>query len=410
MMETILLALCGILAFRAPGFATTENLLTVLRSISMQGLIAFGMTLVIIVGEIDLSVGAVAAFAGCLLAWLTRHHLPIPIGSTAVVLAGAVVGVSRAPCGGGSAVPSFITTLALLTGLRGLALMITGGFPLTTFPPWFYSVAWGDLAGIPFPTLVLIAGFVTIHLLSSQTAFGRAMYATGSNPLAARLSGIDVARVRTACLAITGALAALSGVMLAAQIMSGTPMVAQGWELDVIAAVIIGGTSLSGGAGTVWGTLVGIVLIGVIGNGMTLLDVPVYDQYIVRGVLIFAAVLLNRLQVRPMRFRVSTRCLQAGAHPRRRGRRPRRHFREPWTRRTAAGKVAKNDRHVRPPALALQPSVLRPHLDDRRLARLRGWAQAPRLQHHPDLADAGDPARSAYPQRPGQPGEDWPGH
>src|SRR5207249_3492443 len=140
MMETILVALCAILAFRAPGFATTENLLTVLRSISMQGLIAFGMTLVIIVGEIDLSVGAAAAFAGCLLAWLAGHHLPIPLGLPVVVVAGAAVGAFTGVMRGRFAVPSFITTLALLTGLRGLALMLTGGFPLTTFPRWFYAV------------------------------------------------------------------------------------------------------------------------------------------------------------------------------------------------------------------------------------------------------------------------------
>jgi ribose/xylose/arabinose/galactoside ABC-type transport system permease subunit len=297
MMETVLVVLCTVLAFRAPNFASAENLLTVLRSISMQGLIAFGMTLVIVVGEIDLSVGAAAAFAGCLLAWLAKHHVSIALGLPAVVATGGAIGLFTGVMRARFAVPSFITTLALMTGLRGLALMITGGFPLTSFPAWYYSLAWGDLVGVPFPTVALIAGFVAIHILASRTSFGRAVYATGSNPIAARLSGIPVARVRTLCLASTGALAALSGAMLAAQIMAGTPTVAQGWELDVIAAVIIGGTTLTGGAGTVWGTLVGIVLIGVIGNGMTLLDVPVYDQYVVRGMLIFAAVLLNRVQV-----------------------------------------------------------------------------------------------------------------
>jgi len=126
------------------------------------------------------------------------------------------------------------------------------------------------------------------------SAFGRAVYAVGGNPEAARLSGINVARVKTQTLALTGALAALSGIMLASRINSGTPDAAQGWELDVIAAVIIGGTSLSGGAGTIWGTLVGILFTGILTNGMTLLDVPSYRQFVIRGLLIFVAVLLNR--------------------------------------------------------------------------------------------------------------------
>src|SRR5262249_21663120 len=148
----------------------------------------------------------------------------------------------------------------------------------------------------PFPAIVLVVGFLITHVLMNYTAFGRAVYAAGGNPEAARLCGINVARVRTWTLAITGMLAALSGIMLSARIMSGTPTAAQGWELDIIAAVIIGGTSFTGGVGTVWGTLMGIVFIGVVANGMTLLDTPSYTQYVVRGILIFAAVLLNRAQ------------------------------------------------------------------------------------------------------------------
>ncbi|MCS6862969.1 MAG: ABC transporter permease, partial [Abditibacteriales bacterium] len=273
---------------------TADNLLSVLRSVSMQGLIAFGMTLVIILREIDLSVGMNVAFSGCFIAWLTARGVPIPIGGVLTLMVGSLVGVFVGVMRSRYLVPSFITTLALMTGLKGGALMITGGFPLTPFPQWYAYLGGGYVLGIPFPALLLIVTFVALHLLMNNTAFGRAVYAAGGNPEAARLSGINVARVRTSALALTGALAALSGIMLSARIMSGTPTVAQGWELDIISAVIIGGTSLAGGVGTVWGTLVGVVFIGVISNGMTLLDVPVFMRYVVQGLLIFAAVLLNR--------------------------------------------------------------------------------------------------------------------
>jgi sugar transport system permease protein len=193
-------------------------------------------------------------------------------------------------------VPTFITTLALLTALRGAALMITGGFPITSFPEGYSFLGGGTLYGVPFPALVLLAVFGVLHGLMRASRFGRAVYAVGGNPEAARLAGIDPGRVQVAVLALTGALAALGGILLSARINSGTPTAAQGWELDVIAGVIIGGTSLAGGEGSIWGTLVGMVFIGVVGNGMTLLNVPEYPQYLVRGFLIFLAVLLNRLQ------------------------------------------------------------------------------------------------------------------
>jgi ribose/xylose/arabinose/galactoside ABC-type transport system permease subunit len=251
---------------------------------------------VIIVGEIDLSVGANAAMAGCLVAWLALKHVPLVLAVPLTIAAGAangwLIGVAR----GRFEVPSFITSLALFTILKGAALMLTGGFPITSFPDEFYYLGGGYFVGIPFPAVVLLIGFVISHFTMRRSRFGRAIYASGGNPQAARLSGINISQVRTTVLAITGALAALSGVMLAARIRSGTPSAGQNWELDIIAAVIIGGTSFTGGIGTIWGTLVGIIFIGVIGNGMTLLDVPPYSQYVVRGFLIFAAVLVNRVQ------------------------------------------------------------------------------------------------------------------
>ena len=295
-MEIILVAMCVALTFTAPNFLTPDNLLAILRSVSLQGLIAFGMTMVIIVGEIDLSVGANAAFAGCLVAWLVQARVPVAPAILLTIACGTVFGALIGVVRSLYAVPTFITSLALFTILKGAALMLTNGFPITSFPDSFAYLGAGYLLGTPFPAVVLLTAFLIIQVQMKRTSFGRAVYAVGGNIEAARLAGIRVGAVRTAALAITAGLASVSGIMLAARIMSGTPQAAQGWELDVIAAVIIGGTSLTGGVGTVWGTLVGVVFIGVIINGMTLLNVPVYAQYVIRGFLIFAAVLINRVQ------------------------------------------------------------------------------------------------------------------
>jgi ribose/xylose/arabinose/galactoside ABC-type transport system permease subunit len=299
-MELILLALCIVLAFRAPHFLTAGNMLNILRTISMQGLIAFGMTMVIISGEIDLSVGSAVAFSGCLIALMVNAGMLVPVAFIITLAVGFCIGAFTGFVRGRYQVPTFITSLALLTGLRGGARLITKGFPLNPdFPDWYIFMGSGRVFDtIPFPAIMLIVTFAAVHFLMNYTSFGRSVYAVGGNPDAARLCGINVSLVRILALAITGTLAALSGIMLSARIDSGNPTVAQGWELDVISAVIIGGTSLAGGVGTVWGTLIGLIFIGVIINGMTLLNVPTDVQYVVRGLLILIAVLINRMQLK----------------------------------------------------------------------------------------------------------------
>ena len=303
-LEVILVALCAALAVAAPAFLTVDNLLNVLRNVSMQGLIALGMTMVIIAGEIDLSVGSMVAFAGCLTAYIAGAlsgmgiGVAIAIAIVTTVAAGALLGSFSGLMRTKYQVPTFITTLALMTGLTGAAELITNGFPLTPFPSWYNILGGGYLLGIPFPAIVFLAAFAVVLVVMNHTAFGRSVYAVGGNAEAARLSGIDVAHVKIAVLAITSGLAALSGVMQSSEIMSGTATTAKGWELDVIAAVIIGGTSLMGGVGRVWGTMVGVIFLGVIINGMTLMNISEYWQHVVRGGLILTAVLINRLQPR----------------------------------------------------------------------------------------------------------------
>ena len=302
-MELVLLLLCLILAFQAEGFFSMANLLNVLRNISMQGVIAFGMTIVIISGEIDLSVGSAVAFAGCLTAYLTLMlaNLGFPL-VTALPLAmlaslalgfaiGALTGLIRVRFG----VPTFITTLAWMTVLTGSAELITGGFPLTPFPEWYNFFGGGYVLGIPFPAIVFVLVFVLTQVLMDYTSFGRSVYAVGGNIEAARLSGINVAQVKILVMATVASLAALAGIMQSAQIMSGAATTAKGWELDVIASVIIGGTSLMGGEGKIRGTLIGVVFLGILVNGMTLLNISEYWQHVVRGVLILSAVLVNRI-------------------------------------------------------------------------------------------------------------------
>ncbi|RFU49749.1 ABC transporter permease [Paraburkholderia sp. DHOC27] len=305
MLECVLVVVAVMLAFYAPGFSTVSNLLNVMRAISMLGIVACGMTAVIVCAEIDLSVGSGMALAGCILAWVVGACTPL-MGSVAAVILGScaaiVVGMA---CGAFSGamkaalnVPTFITTLGLFTALRGAANLITGGYPLATFPGWFDFVGNGALLGLPFPAFVFVAVVLIMHFVMSYTTFGRAVYAVGGNPEAARLSGIKVSWIKTATLMLTGGLAALSGILIASQIGSGTGTTATGMELDVIAATIIGGTSLFGGKGRIWGTFIGVLFLGIIGNGMTLLNVSEYWQYVVRGALIVAAVMLSQVTER----------------------------------------------------------------------------------------------------------------
>lgn len=301
-MEIILGLLVVILVFTAPGFPTLANLLNVLRTVSMLGIIAFGMTAVIVAGEIDLSVGAGAALAGCIVAWfagaLADTMGPATatlVGFLVALLVGFSIGFLTGKFRQWFNVPTFIATLALFTALRGAANLITGGFPLTTFPPGFSFFGGGYLLGIPFPVYVFLLTFFCMHFLMNYTRFGRAVYAVGGNMEAARLSGIDIWWTKAMTLGLTGALTDVSGTLIASQVGSGTGTTATGMELDVIAAVIIGGTSLFGGKGRIWGTLIGVLFLGCISNGMTLMNVSEYWQYVVRGAIILGAVLLNQV-------------------------------------------------------------------------------------------------------------------
>lgn len=304
-LELILLALCIYFAFAAPNFMKVNNLLNILRNISFQGIIACGMTLVIICGEMDLSVGNAVAFYGCTLAALTKVMGAAGTGNVTAVIISMVVVFAAAICVGLITsflryyfnVPSFITTLAFMTVLKGFGFIFSGGYAVTAFEPWFNFLGGGYIFGvIPFPAVVFVVVLVALHIVLTKTPIGREIYAVGGNIDAARLSGINVFKVKTFAFCITTVLTALSGILTASQIMSGTPTVASGWEMNVISAVIIGGASLNGGKGTLTGTALGMIFLGIILNGMTLMNISEYWQYVVKGLLILLAVLINSMK------------------------------------------------------------------------------------------------------------------
>ena len=288
-----------VLSIWAPFFLTTRNLLNVLQQVSFLAIIAWGMTFVIIAAEIDVSVGSAVAFYGAFLGVLVNMHYWPMIPAIAAVLAvaaivGGLAGLIRAVFG----VPSFIVTLALFTALRGMALLITNAVPQAMTSSRFAFWGSGRPWGVPTPALVMTGLFAVFWFLATRTTFGRSVYAVGGNPDAARLSGIPVARIRVTLFVMTGLLSAVSGILLAASLGAGDPSVSQGLEFDVIAAVIVGGTSLYGGRGSMVGTALGVLFIGMLQNGLVLLGVNQYAQGVARGVVILVAVLIGSERAR----------------------------------------------------------------------------------------------------------------
>lgn len=310
MMEIILGCIVLTLMLTAPGFFTAANILNIFRNVALAGVISFGMTMVIIGGEIDLSVGSSIALSSVLTATVTgalasREILPLEsaifVGMGVSLLVGVAIGSLNGFLRTRYNIPTFIITLAMLNVLYGIAAVMSKGFPVTTLPDWYNWIGAGQLFGFfPVPALWLLIVFVIALILMNMTKFGRQIYAVGGNPEAARLSGIDVAKVKIVILVAVQVLAALSGIILSAQVMSGSSTFGRGYEMDVIAAVIIGGTSLFGGIGKVWGTMIGIIFLGVINNGMTLFGVGDFEKYIARGMLILLAVLFNTIQLQSM--------------------------------------------------------------------------------------------------------------
>ena len=284
-------------------FLTENNISNVLLQTSINGVLAFGMTFVVITRGIDLSVGSVLALAGIVSAsFATTSSIasvpggPYPVfvallvGALIGIACGAVVGVIVARY----SVPAFVATLGMLSAARGLTLIYAGGRPVPALTPQFRWIGNGYLFHIPAPVIIFAAVFLGSSFVLSRTRFGRYVYAVGGNPRAAKTSGIDVARVRFAVYMICGGLAGVAGMLLAARTGSALTQAGIGYELDAIAAVVIGGVSLSGGVGRVTGTLIGALIIGVMNNGLDLMGIESYYQQVLKGMLIVGAVMLDQ--------------------------------------------------------------------------------------------------------------------
>jgi ribose transport system permease protein len=278
------------LAIAAPEFLSISNVLDVLRRGSAVGIAAIGMTLVIVMGEIDLSVGSIIALAGVVGALLPRGGAPLAVALGGGVAAGALVGVVNGMLITRLRLSAFIVTLGTLSIVRGFGLQATSGVAIGGLGADYPKLA-ADIAGpLSVPLLLMIVVGFVVAVLMKRTAFGKHVYAIGSNRVAAELCGVRVDRVRMTVFAVEGALAGLAGMILSSIVISGSPTAAEGLELDVIAAVVIGGASLAGGVGTVGGSLIGMGLMQVLQNGASLLGIGDFVQKILIGAIIIAAV------------------------------------------------------------------------------------------------------------------------
>ncbi len=291
--------ICAAMTVLSPVFLTVTNVLNVVRQSSIFGIMAIGMTFVILTGGIDLSVGSILAVAGAISAGLLKGGA----GIFPIVILALVIGVGCGLANGliitvGRIAP-FVVTLGMMSIARSITLIYTKGYPISGFTGDFRFIGGGDILSLPFPIIVFLLTVIAAWLVLSQTRLGRYTYAIGGNEETVKLSGINADFYKTIAYVISGITAAMSALILTSRLNSAQPVAGQGYELDVIAAVVIGGTSLSGGRGSVWGTLVGALLIGVINNGMNLLGISPYFQLLVKGLIIIGAVLLDRLRQEP---------------------------------------------------------------------------------------------------------------
>lgn len=296
---TGLLLLCVIMSLSSPYFLSLTNLMNVLRQSTLIGIVAAGMTMVIITGGIDLSVGSVLSLASCLTAgMIINQGWNVWLSVAAGILIGAAFGLINGLLITVIPLPPFIATLGIMGVARGLAFVYTNGAPIYTFPKSFRYLGLGMIGPVPFPVILMALIYVIFYVLLKRTKLGRYTYAIGGNEEAAVLSGIPVGKYKIIVYSLTGALAALAGMILAARLDAATSVAGDGFELDVIAAVVIGGTSLSGGQGGVIGSLIGALIMGVVRNGLNLLLVSSHWQRVILGLIILVAVTVDVLRKR----------------------------------------------------------------------------------------------------------------
>jgi ribose transport system permease protein len=288
-----LVGLCAVLWVLTPHFLTVSNLLNIAQQTSINAIIAVGLTFVIISGGIDLSVGSIVAFSGVVMASLMQRAIPWPIAILGGLATGLACGLLNGVLITLGRLPPFIATLGMMSVARGAALLYTDGRPVSGFAEAFRWLATGEMIFVPVPVIVMGAVYLAAHFILRRTPFGRYVFAIGGNEEAALLSGVKVRLHKTMVYGVGGLLSALAAIMLTARLNSAQPIAGINYELDAIAAAVIGGTSLMGGQGSVAGTLVGALIMGVLRNGLNLLGVSSFVQQLVIGAVIILAVLMD---------------------------------------------------------------------------------------------------------------------
>lgn len=298
-----LIILCLVLTVITDAFATPRNLFNVLRQISVNVFLACGMTMIIILGAIDLSVGSIIAVSGCLCAgFITKLGIPAIPAMFMAVLAGGIIGVVNGLIVSKTTIPPFIVTLATMNIGRGIARVYTANKTITISDPVFGFVGTGYIFGIPIHAIFIVLIIIVTGLILRRTQFGRHIYAVGGNRQAAVYSGINASRVTLLVFTLSGIFAGMAGILTASRTFTGQYSLGDGAEMDAITAVILGGTSMSGGVGTLTGTIIGCVIVGVLNNGMNLLGIDSSWQYIVQGVVVLLAVFIDFFKKKGLKF------------------------------------------------------------------------------------------------------------
>ncbi len=295
-----LIILMAVITIINSNFLTANNLLNLLLQVTSNALIAFGMTFVILTGGIDLSVGSILALSSAITAGLLGSGMPVTLAILISLILGCILGMMNGLLISYGKLAPFIVTLATMTIFRGATLVYTNGNPITkglsdTF--LFQFLGQGYIVGIPFPVIIMFIVFIVLYVLLHKTAFGKSVYAIGGNEKAAYISGVKLNKVKIIIYSISGIMASISGLIITSRLSSAQPTAGASYEMDAIAAVVLGGTSLSGGKGRILGTLIGALIIGVLNNGLNIIGVSAFWQQVVKGVVILIAVLIDRFKV-----------------------------------------------------------------------------------------------------------------
>jgi ribose transport system permease protein len=291
---SIIVVMCMFFTWFSDNFLKSSNLINIARQVSITAIASVGMTMVMITGGIDLSIGALGAFTGVIAAGVFNQTESAALCIVAGLVVGFVIGLFNGLVTAKGNIPAFITTLAVMNIIRGTAYIYTSGYPISVQSSEFKWIGVGYVGALPVPVYIMFVVAAVGWFITEHTRFGRQIYALGGNENASLWSGVNVVRVKVVVYVINGALAAVSGLVLSGRLASGQPSSGQDLAMDVITASVVGGTSMAGGRGTIAGAMIGAFIIGILNNGMTMLDVGTYYQMVIKGIIILVAVLIDQ--------------------------------------------------------------------------------------------------------------------